>query len=113
MSAKSLLALHGQTWYSLRRDLTDVGSVKNRFFLQKKALHIISLKQATSQPFALDVIILVCWVLWISCNDFIFKGVPPSIYRCRKLIKRELQLLLHKATRKSYSGLKSWVQNFS
>jgi hypothetical protein len=74
---------------------------------------IISLKQAISQPFALDLIILVCWVLWISRNDFIFKGVPPSIYRSRKLFKRELQLLLHKATRKSYCGLKSWVQNFN
>jgi hypothetical protein len=72
----------------------------------------MSLKHAIAQPFFLELITLVCWALWIIRNEFIFKGIPPSIYRSRNIFKDELALLLHKAGRKSYVGMRAWVEAF-
>jgi hypothetical protein len=74
--------------------------------------YIMSLKLAIAQPFSLELIILVCWALWITRNEIIFKGIPPSIYRARKFFKDELALLVHKAGRKSYVGMRAWVEAF-
>jgi hypothetical protein len=35
-----------------------------------------------------------------------------SLYSCKKKFKDELDLLLHKASRKSYINLKGWVERF-
>jgi hypothetical protein len=70
----------------------------------------MSLKLAIAQPFSLELII--CWALWITRNEIIFKGISPSIYRARKFFKDELALLLHKAGRKSYVGMRAWVEAF-
>jgi hypothetical protein len=43
---------------------------------------------------------------------FIFKAAIPSVYRCRKVFKDELALLVHKPKKKSYHGIVSWVENF-
>jgi hypothetical protein len=51
----------------------------------------------------MEIIILTAWSIWTTRNDYIFKGIPPSLYRCRKKLRDELSLLLHKATRKSYA----------
>jgi hypothetical protein len=36
---------------------------------------VASLKQAIHQPFAMEIIILVCWTIWNNRNNFIFKGL--------------------------------------
>jgi hypothetical protein len=61
-------------------------------------------------PFFMILIILTSWAM--IRNDFIFKGTNPNLYICRKIFKAELALLVHKASRKSYSGLKNWVERF-
>jgi hypothetical protein len=60
----------------------------------------------------MELIMLTSWAIWMIRNGFIFKGTTPNLYRCRKIFKAELTLLVHKASRKSYSGLKSWVERF-
>jgi hypothetical protein len=45
-------------------------------------------------------------------NDFIFKGNTFNLYRWEKKFKDELALLVHKASRKSYAGLKIWAERF-
>jgi hypothetical protein len=71
-----------------------------------------SLKLAISKPFFMKIIMLVTWSIWITRNGFIFKAAIPSVYRCRKVFKDELALLVHKAKKKSYHGIVSWVENF-
>jgi hypothetical protein len=73
----------------------------------------MSLKLAIAQPFSLEIIILVCWALSITRNEIIFKGIPHSIYRARKIFKDELALLLHKAGHKSYVGMRASVEAFA
>jgi hypothetical protein len=41
---------------------------------------IDSLRRAINQHFSLEIIALVYWAIWITMNDFILKGIPPSIY---------------------------------
>jgi hypothetical protein len=72
-----------------------------------------SLSVALGKSFALDIIILGCWAIWRTRNDFLFKDINPNIYRCKKLLKEELALLVFKAKRKSYAGLADWVKLFS
>jgi hypothetical protein len=71
-----------------------------------------SQKNELRAPFFMELIMLSTWVIWMIRNDFIFKGTTPNLYRCRKIFKEELALLVHKASRKSYSGLKDWVERF-
>jgi hypothetical protein len=73
---------------------------------------IASLKLSLNVPFFMELIMLITWAIWTTRNDFIFKSTPPSLYRCRRKFKDEVLLLLHKTTRKSYAGLKSWVERF-
>jgi hypothetical protein len=74
--------------------------------------YIQSIKAHIRQPFFMEIIILICWSIWTTRNDFIFKGFTPSLYRARQKLKDELHLLIHKAKRKSYAGLQVWVENF-
>jgi hypothetical protein len=59
------------------------------------------------QPFFMEIIMLISWSLWAIRNDFIFKGITPSLYHCEYKFKKEMALLVHKAKRKSYVGLKA------
>ena len=64
---------------------------------------INSLKLALGIPFSLEIIILVSWI---------FKGIPPSLYACRKKFKTELGWLSFRATRKNYANFGSWLGSF-
>jgi hypothetical protein len=66
-----------------------------------------SFKAKIQQPFFMELIMLTSWSIWTIRNDFIFKGIPPSLYRCRHKFKKELSLLMHKAKKKSYIGLRA------
>jgi hypothetical protein len=74
---------------------------------------IDSISAAIGKSFFLDIIILGCWSIWRTRNNFLFKDVTPNLYRCKKLFKKELALLVFKAKRKSYAGLADWVKLFS
>jgi hypothetical protein len=73
---------------------------------------ITSLKLSLNVPFFMELIMLISWAIWTTRNAFIFKSTPPNLYRCRRKFKEEVSLLLYKTPRKSYSGLKLWVERF-
>jgi hypothetical protein len=73
---------------------------------------ITSLKLSLNVPFFMELIMLITWAIWTTRNAFIFKQTTPNLYRCRRKFKEEASLLLHKAHRKSYAGLKLWVERF-
>jgi hypothetical protein len=60
----------------------------------------------------MEIIMLVAWAIWTTHKDFIFKGVSPSLYRCRNRFRDEMALLKHKAVRKSYISIADWVNSF-
>jgi hypothetical protein len=54
--------------------------------------YIQSIKVHIRQPFFMEIIILICWSIWTTRNDFIFKGLTPSLYRTRRKLKDELSI---------------------
>jgi hypothetical protein len=42
--------------------------------------------------------------MWMTRNDFIFKGSAPNLYRCRKKSRRRWLFL--------FIRLKTWVERF-
>lgn len=73
---------------------------------------IANLKGMINLPFGMNLIILIAWAIWNTRNDFIFKGIPPNLYACRRRFKEELKWLVHRANRNSYAALPDWVQTF-
>jgi len=54
--------------------------------------------------FFMLAIILLCWAIWTSRNDLIFKGIQPSLQVCKGTFLREIKLLSNRVnSRKSTS----------
>jgi hypothetical protein len=71
------------------------------------------IKRSLNKPFAMEVIILVCWSIWCMRNGWLFQNRDPSIQNCLALLKRELDLVIHR-TRKSWaSDLQSWIADLA
>ncbi|PNT69810.1 hypothetical protein BRADI_2g00791v3 [Brachypodium distachyon] len=75
-------------------------------------VNIDAIKQKLKVPFHMEITTLVTWSIWRTRNDFIFNGITPSLYRCRRTFKEELNLVFHGAKRKKYEGLQAWIENF-
>lgn len=48
-------------------------------------------------PFFMEIIIVMCWSIWVVRNDVIFRGVPASNQRCLAIFKLNFGLLLLRA----------------
>jgi hypothetical protein len=68
-----------------------------------------SLKDSLHLPF---FIILTSWAIWTTRNDFIFRGIAPNLYECRRKFKQEMQWFVYRAKKKSHASLPAWVQSF-
>jgi hypothetical protein len=42
----------------------------------------------------MDIIIIICWSIWVEQNSWIFNGEDPSIQRCKATFKRELAFVV-------------------
>jgi hypothetical protein len=72
-----------------------------------------SFRNQLSVPFFMEIIILMCWVIWKSRNDLIFRQVNPSLQKIKDGFRYELSLLLLR-TKRSYSLLlNQWIQNLA
>ena len=60
----------------------------------------------------MNIVILLCWSIWISRNDLIFQGLQPSTDSCRRVFKTELMMLLHWVKSKHKTFLEEWIALF-
>ncbi|KQK04516.2 hypothetical protein BRADI_2g13865v3 [Brachypodium distachyon] len=74
--------------------------------------NIKNLRTKLAVPFAFEIITAACWSIWKVRNDYIFNRVQPSLYRCRRIFIEEMNLVFHRAKRKSHVGLKDWIDSF-
>jgi len=70
------------------------------------------LKAQINQSFFMEIIILFSWAIWMSRNNCIFKGVPPSIQGCKRIFKSEFLWLLRRAKKKYFPKIQEWIDNF-
>ena len=75
-------------------------------------LAIESFKSQMDTPLFMNIIILLCWSIWISRNDLIFQGLQPSASNCSCTFKKELVLLGHRVRSKHKSLLEEWIALF-
>lgn len=61
--------------------------------------NVNQLKQNLKVPFHMETTILAAWSIWKRRNEFIFNGRTPSLYRCRQIFKKKLNLVFHRAER--------------
>lgn len=62
--------------------------------------------------FHMKITSAAAWSIWNIRNDCIFNGIIPSLYRCRRLLKEELNLVFHRAKRKNYHAFQTWIDSF-
>jgi hypothetical protein len=70
------------------------------------------IKEKLNVPFAVEIIMLASWSIWIVRNRKIFEGQLPSIGAWKIVLKQELHLLSYRMKKKWDAQFKVWVQLF-
>ena len=72
---------------------------------------VASFRRQLNVTFFMEIIILGCWGIWMTHNDFIFRQIDPSVQNCRAHFKKELALAVHRAKNSIVDILKEWIDN--
>jgi hypothetical protein len=43
-----------------------------------------------------EIIIIMCWSIWIKRNSWLFNDEDPSVEKCKATFKREFALIIHR-----------------
>jgi hypothetical protein len=62
-------------------------------------------------PFAMEIIILLAWAIWVTRNDWIFNNIIPTVESCRRKFKEEFKLLLLRAKPSLVEAMSAWLDN--
>lgn len=92
-----------QCWSFLCPQISTQSSILEAFYDIKEKLNL---------PFAVEIIMLASWSIWIIRNRKIFEGQAPSFMAWKTVLKQELQLLSYRMKKKKEPAFKSWLQLF-
>jgi hypothetical protein len=54
------------------------------------------IKRNLGLPFAMNIIIIMCWSIWMERNAWIFNNIAPSVDNYKANLKRDLPLVIHR-----------------
>jgi hypothetical protein len=63
-------------------------------------------------PFALEILITMCWSMWSVRNDFIFRDIQPSLQRCKAIFKREFAQVILRAKVAYEPHISRWLEGY-
>jgi hypothetical protein len=69
-----------------------------------------SFKDSLLSKFFMVAVILLCWSNWTAMNDWIFKGLQPSIQICKQNVLRELKLVLLRVKPSALTRFELWMK---
>jgi hypothetical protein len=69
------------------------------------------IKISLNKPFAIEVIILICWSIWTQKNGWLFQNKEPSVQDCISVFKSELALVIHRDKKTWVPDLQLWLSN--
>lgn len=70
------------------------------------------LKLQLGVPFFMEIIVLMCWCIWMQRNDLMFKGIQPSQDSCRSHYVKEFVLVILRAKSRYKPLMSSWLEVF-
>jgi hypothetical protein len=69
------------------------------------------IRDQVNQNFFMMLVILMCWAIWTTRNDRIFKGIPPNVTRAKAVFALELKILTLRVKTKHTVEFDLWIQN--
>jgi len=72
-----------------------------------------SFRNQLSVSFFMEIIILMCWVIWKARNDLIFRKINPLILNSKEDFRREIGLLKYRVKHSISNSLDQWIANLT
>ena len=72
---------------------------------------VLTVKDQIHTAFFMTAIFTMCWTIWGTRNDLIFKGIPPEIGTSRGFFLKEILLLVHRVKSRNSISFEQWTQN--
>ena len=72
---------------------------------------IDDMKKKIQKPFAMEIIILAAWSIWIIRNNKVFKNQHPSFQSWKIIFLQELHLVSFRMKKKHSETFKEWLQS--
>jgi hypothetical protein len=63
-------------------------------------------------PFALEILITMSWSIWSIRNDLIFRGIRPSVHRCKVIFRKEFAQVILRAKAAYQPQFSQWLDHF-
>ena len=73
---------------------------------------IENIKSQLPQRFSMEILITMCWAIWTSRNDKIFRGMDNSIQRCKMTFKKEFAQVILRARKEVQPLMSLWLDAF-
>nr|TKW37263.1 hypothetical protein SEVIR_1G036238v2 [Setaria viridis] len=70
-----------------------------------------TIKDRLAVPFYMEIMILMAWSIWTIRNDWMFKGIDPTVQQCKRKFISEFSTLLHRARPTMVPNMKVWMQS--
>lgn len=70
------------------------------------------LKTSLGVPFYMDIIILLCWSIWKTRNEWLFQNIDPTVQGCKSKFLSEMSTMIHRAKEKHKVDIQEWLQQF-
>lgn len=52
----------------------------------------------------------MCWSIWLVRNDLIFRGIQPSVQRCKGIFKKEFAQVIVRAKAAYKPHISQWLE---
>jgi hypothetical protein len=60
----------------------------------------------------MEIIVTMCWAIWIMRNDIIFRNLAHSIERCKGIFRQEFALVILRAKARLHPHIDQWLEGF-
>jgi hypothetical protein len=107
----------GSLWFQKRICVPDITEIKEVILREAHqtpySIHPGSTKMYMDlQEFAMEIIILAAWGIWISRNNKMFHNQTPSFASWKAIFIQEAKLLTYRMKKKHENSFKEWLQSF-
>jgi hypothetical protein len=97
--------------YSFTAILLANAGIYWEYLLRRLPSFVSTLRMRLQSQFFMVVVILMCWSIWNSRNDLIFKNIRPQVQVCKGNFINEIKLVVHRVKPSLLPSFELWLQN--